>query len=265
MKSLLCLLLLSFTARAQEPSVYMNLFDNKVYSLKTKGVKDFVVDIKSSKLTQHINDQKIFGHVKDVTFRTYWTASPERLAIEVLGLPEGFREAKEELKLAVLSMMDSLLPPKVEQRLPGYKVSAAVKPREFLAQDSSGLAPFPSYLIRFDAQDKLSEIVGQKGLSDWQMSFNYDKRSFSDGKWVLLSSVTTTQQHGITTTLTRQLNYGSHKGIGVLTGVAVTTEQRLPQAEAKPMQISEELLFTNYQLDTGEALKYFLGEGKPAP
>ena len=41
----------------------------------------------------------IFGKVNEVIFRTYWTANPERVAIEVIGLPEGFKEIKEELKL----------------------------------------------------------------------------------------------------------------------------------------------------------------------
>src|SRR4051812_30662915 len=98
MKALFGLLLFTTLSYAQDPMAYIKNFESKVYSLKNKGVKDFVVDIENPQLTKQLNDQQVFGKLKEVYFRLYWTAEPMRLNMDVMGLPEGFVEVKEELK-----------------------------------------------------------------------------------------------------------------------------------------------------------------------
>jgi hypothetical protein len=51
---------ISLSSLAQVPP-YLTAFDAKVYSLKTKGVKEFSVDIKSPKLSKQLNEQMILG------------------------------------------------------------------------------------------------------------------------------------------------------------------------------------------------------------
>jgi hypothetical protein len=64
MKLLIVLLsVICFNAWSQDPTAYLTKFDNKIYSLKTKGIKDFVVDIESSRLTTQMNDQMILAVV----------------------------------------------------------------------------------------------------------------------------------------------------------------------------------------------------------
>lgn len=264
MKALICLLFIVSSAFAQDPSAYLKNFDAKIYSLKNKGVKDFVVDIESSKLTKQMNDQQTFGKVNELIFRTYWTANPERLAIEVIGLPEGFKEIKEELKLSLLGMMDNLIPQTMAQRFSGYKISAGTKAKEFVAQDTSGIAPIPSYILKFDNQDRLVEVQGQRPVGTFIVKPVYEKESFADGKWVLKEQKTTTSENGQTLTISKELDYGTSQGISVLTEVEVTTEQKSISSDAKPISSTESLTFKNYKINDGEALKYFLGEN-PAP
>ena len=66
-------LILSFSVFASEQ---FGLVDAKIYSLKNKGVKDVVFLLRDSQLTKKLNDQKIFGQLKDVHFKIYWTANP---------------------------------------------------------------------------------------------------------------------------------------------------------------------------------------------
>lgn len=252
--------LFSLTAWAQDPTVYLNNFDAKVYSLKTKGIKDFVVDIESSKLTKQLNDQQIFGKVKEVIFRTYWTANPERIAIEIIGLPEGFREIKEDLKLTILSMMDNLIPMSTVQRFAGYKFHTGVSPKEYIATDASGIANIQSYVLKFDTTDKLVDVVGKKAIGTLTVVPKYDKDSFAGGKWVLKSLKTTNSENGQTFITTKELDYGTSNGIGVLTRVTVETEQKSEAPGAKTLNSEETVEFKNYKISTGEALKYFLGE-----
>lgn len=252
--------LISVSAWSQDPTVYLNNFDAKVYSLKSKGIKDFVVDIESSKLTKQLNDQQIFGKVKEVIFRTYWTATPERLAIEIIGLPEGFREVKEDLKMSVIAQMDNLLPMSTVQRFAGYKFHTGVNPKEYIATDSSGIANIQSYVLKFDATDKLIEVVGKKPIGTMNITPKYDKDSFAGGKWVLKSLTTTVAENGQTFTTVKELDYGTTQGMGVLNKVTVETEQRSDAPGAKTLKSEDTVEFKNYKISTGEAMKYFLGE-----
>jgi hypothetical protein len=256
----------SLNAWSQDPVAYLNNFDAKVYSLKTKGVKEFVVDIESSKLTKQMDEMMTFGKVKEVIFRTYWTANPERIAIEVIGLPDGFREIKEELKLSIFSVIDNLIPLTSVQRFAGYKFHAGGSPKEILAQDSTGIANVQSFVLRFDAQDRLTEVVGNKAVGTLVTTPVYEKEGFAAGKWVMKSTSTTSSENGQTLTVKKELKYGTSQGIGVLSEVEITTEQKLESSTAKPLITEETVEFKNYKINAGEALKYFLGDSsKTAP
>lgn len=265
MKTFFGLLLLTTSVFAQDPSAYLKNFDSKVYSLKSKGVTDFVVDIESPQITKQLNEQKLFGKVEEVIFRTYWTAKPERLAIEVIGLPEGFREVKEELKMGVLGIMDNLIPMTTAQRFNGYKFSAGKASREYIAEDTTGVAPIPSFILKFDEQDKLVEINAVKNIGTMVIKPEYKKESFADGKWVLDEQTTTTSEQGQTLVVTKELEYDKVQGIGVLSEVEIETEHKMTVPEAKTVKNSEKISFKNYKINTGDALKYFLGEAKAAP
>jgi hypothetical protein len=246
---------LSFSALA-ETNPYFSLYDNKVYSLRTKGVRDFAVDVSSSKLTEQVNEQKSFGTVKDLVFKVYWTQSPERLAVEVDGLPEGFLEAKAQLRASFMPVLDNLLPMTIEQRFPGYKITPGKTSKEFVATDPSGLAPIKTYVLKFDEQDRLSEIVGMKALGTWNMSWVYEKKTFAEGKWVI-SQITTTDAEGSESVkTTRKLNYGTSNGIGVLSEVVLTVEK---QGE-KGFRNQDSIDFKNYRINTGEGMRYFLSD-----
>jgi hypothetical protein len=252
--------LVSFNAWSIDPIMYLNNFDSKIYSLKSKGVKEFVVDIESSKLTKQMNDQMIFGVVKQVTFRTYWTANPERIAIEVLGLPEGFREIKEELKLSIFSVIEFLLPITTIQRFAGYKFHPGATPKEIVAQDATGIANIQSFVLKFDDQDRMIEVVGKKTIGSLVTTPKYEKDAFASGKWVLKSTSTTSSENGQSLIVKKELNYGSSEGIGVLTRVEINTEQVGEGLNGKSLNSEDSIDFKNYKINNGEALKYFLSD-----
>jgi hypothetical protein len=247
-------------------SSYFSLYDRKIYSLKNKGVRDFMVDVVSSKLTEQVNQQKIFGNVKELIFRVHWTLSPERLAVDVIGLPEGFIEAKNDLRASFMPLLDNLLPMTVEQRFPGYKFSPGKTKREYIATDSSGLAAIPKYVLKFDDLDRLSEVIGAKPVGSWNMNWIYEKKAFSEGRWVISQVTVMNSENGQTVKSSRKLNYGTAQGIGVLSEVVLTVEQ----TGEKTIRTQESIEFKNYRINTGEGMRYFLGdspvqEAKPTP
>ena len=259
-------LLFSVSAFSQDAATQLTLIDNKVYSLKTKGVTEFVVEMQSTRLTKQVNDQMVFGVIKELIFKVFWTANPERLAIEVVGLPEGFKEVKDELKANVLPFLESLLPPTTAAKFAGYKISSGSKPKEFVAQDSSGIASIPTFVIQYDAQDKLVDVIGKKPVGTFQVKFKHEKESFSDGKWVLTEAVTESFENGQTIKTTKELDYSVVQGIGVLEEVDIGTEQKSDRPGSKALKLGEKVSFSNYKINTGEGLKFFLSEGgKPTP
>lgn len=264
MKVLFFSLFVMSSAFAQDPSATLKAFDAKIYSLKNRGVKDFVVDIESSKLTKQMNDQQLFGKVEELIFRTYWTAQPERLAIEVIGLPDGFKEVKEELKISMLQMMDNILPQTMEQRFAGYKFIQK-GPGEITAQDSTGLAPIPSFTLKLDDQKGLTEVIGHKPIGTLVVKPVYTKPSFSEGKLVLASQTTTSTENGQSMIVTKELEYDKAEGISVVSEVTISSEYKGPGKDARSVKSNESIEFKNYKINDGSAFKYFLGESKPAP
>lgn len=258
----LFLALVTYPTFAADIGEYLKFFDTKVYSLKTKGVKDFTVEISSSKLTKQLNDLKSFGEIKNLKFKVYWTANPERLDIEVIGLPDGFLQLKDELKASILPVLDNLLPMTLTQRFPGYKFTSGKEKSTILATDTSGLAPIPSYTLHFDTQDRLIKIVGNRPLGTQEIDFIFEKKAFTDGKWALISAVTEVTDSGQKIKVTRNLNYGSTQGIGTLSSVDMLTEQELKQDGAKTASQSDQIEMSNYQINTGAAFKHFLSDSK---
>jgi hypothetical protein len=259
-KIIFLFVILSTNLFAQDPKVYLSNFYSKIYSLKTKGVKDFVVDISSSRLTNQINDQMTFGKVKNLVFRVYWTANPERLDVEILGLPEGFRELKQGLKLSLLSLMENLLPPSFEQKFNGFEFTRSSNTGEFIAVDKSGVAPIGTYYLKFDSKDSLTEVEGKPAIGSFVVKTEYVKTGFSDGKLVLMNQVSDSSQNGVTVQSKKKLEYGDSKGIGVLEEVQIETTTKSAANEKLNSSSEETLEFKNYRIDSGLALKYFLGE-----
>jgi hypothetical protein len=220
------------------------------------------VDIENKNLTKQIDDQQRFGKVKELFFRVYWTANPERIAIEVMGLPDGFKELKEELKITMMGILDNLIPQTFEQRFAGYKFISGAKPREIIASDTTGMAPIPSFLLKFDEQDRLVDVLGQKLVGTMDVRPVYAKEPFAEGRWVLVEQKMTSSENGQSMTVSKKLEYGKTSGIGVLTYLKVTTEQQANSPKSKPIKSADSFTFKNYKINEGVALKYFLGEGK---
>jgi hypothetical protein len=263
MRTLLFFILFSSAALAQDPTLYLKNFDAKIYSLKNKGVTDFSVDIENPKLTRQLNDQQIFGKVSEVIFRTYWTAQPERVAIEIIGLPEGFIEVKEELKAGMAQALEYLLPIPMMQKFNGYKLTFS-KSREIFAQDTSGIAPIPGFILKFDEQDKLSEVVGHKPIGTFLVKTKYGKPAFADGRWAFQSEETVTTENGQTLAVLKELEFDKFNGITAPSQLTITTEQKAADKD-KAVKSTENIVFKNYRINEATAMKYFLGEAKSAP
>ncbi|MGE3609376.1 MAG: hypothetical protein AB7I27_07300 [Bacteriovoracaceae bacterium] len=257
---LFVLMLFSFSSFAQEVNQKLSNYDNKIYSLKTKGVKDFVVEVESDRLTKQVNDQLIFGKVSKLIFKIFWTAQPERLAIDIIGLPEGFKEIKDELKLNIMGQLEFLNPVPLSQKFAGYSFTKGNLPNEILAEDKSGIAPIPAYILKFDDEQKLTEIEGKKPIGTFQVQMGYEKQGFAENKFLLSNVTSTNSENGQNLVIKKELNYSTHDGMGVLTEVEINTTQRWEKSELKPVSQKEIIVFKNYKINSGDGIKHFLAQ-----
>lgn len=255
------LVIISSGVIAQDPTAYFKSFDSKTYTLKSKGVRDLVVDIENPKLTKELNEQGAFGQIKELIFRVHWTSSPERMAVEVIGMPDGFLEVKESLKARSIVAIETLFPQGVSDKFASLKITQGPGKREFTATDSSNLAPIQSYTIKFDEQDRLVEVAGNKVFGTYSVNPVYTKESFGDGKWVLTSQTSEDSDGANSMTSSRSISYGKAQGLAVPSELEIAIEQK-NQASKNNNKFKENFVFKNYRINDGSAVKYFLGESK---
>ncbi|MFA5582981.1 MAG: hypothetical protein WDA09_02100 [Bacteriovoracaceae bacterium] len=256
MKWFWCLTFVSFNLLAQVEM--LQSFDKKTYTPRQKSVTDLVVDIESEKMKEDLNEQKIFGNIKKLSFRFYWTAQPERLAVEVLGLPEGFKEVKENLKANTLSLFEDIIPIPLEKKFSNFKLNRKSN-RLIEAKDNNSLTPISSYDLVFNNDNVLTEVIAKRAVGEMVTKFVYDKASFSDGRLVLKAQEIFIEESGQKVNIKKEISYQVVAGVGFPQIVNVTTKQT---GNSGSFERAETLSFNNYQVNKGEALKFFLSENK---
>lgn len=255
---------------AQDANGYLQKADEVSHNPKFRGLKDLVVDLVSPQMTKQLNDQKIFGNIREVSFRIFWTAEPERIAIEVSGLPEGFREIKEELKAAMIGRLESIIPIPLDKKLQGYQFRIdAKKPRTVVATDSTHLRPIPEYELTFDPDGKLALMTAKKPVGVVATVFTWTKAPWSDPKFYVTRVSTRSEEGPQLTETESETTWLTVAGLGFPGAIKTRIKQTLkqPGSPTKPIErsIEETLLFKNYKVNAGEAMKWFLGHSTAAP
>lgn len=263
----LVLFLISLSAFAQDPAAIIRLADEKSYTPRAKSLRDLVVDFVSPQLTKQLNDQMIFGQVKEVAFRVYWTAEPERVSMEVLGLPEGFREIKEELKASMIGRLETVIPIPLSKRLSAYKFKTDPKnPRVLVATDPTAQLPIPEFEMTFGPSGVLEKTVGKKPVGIISTTYKYSSESWSDPRLVLVSTTTTSQEGPMSSESKTDISYLVTANMGLPSVVQTSVKQtvKVPGGKAVEQSSSDTLYFKNYKVNAGAATKWFLGEN-PTP
>lgn len=257
MKLFLSLLLL-FSASLWGQSETLQNFDKKLYTPRLKAVTDLVFDVESDKIREQLNEQKTFGEIKKLIFRLYWTAQPERLAVDIIGMPEGFREVKEGLKASVLPLFEHVVAIPLEKKFADYTLTR--KSTNILeAKAKSNLSSVDSYQLVFDDSSVLTQIITNRAVGEMVTKFVYDKTSFSDGRLVLKSQETLLQEAGQKVSVKREISYHVAGGAGFPQLISVRTHQSNAQGSHEQREVFK---FSNFTVNKGEALKFFLNETK---
>ena len=260
----LVMMFLSLSVGAQDVATIMRNHEDKIYSPKYKGLTDLVVDMESPSLTKQLNEQMIFGNIRDLRFRFYWTATPERVAVEILGMPEGFNEIKQQLKQAMLSRFESIIPLSLEKKFVGYKFSLDPKdPASVIAKDEKALNVIPEYKLTFGTTGLLSTLNGKKTIGTMTTSFDWEKMPWSEPRLVNKKSIVKSVDGPQSVTIESVVDWQVISTIGLPTKSKTLTKQIITIPGSKPQEnsVEDEVNYRNYKVNVGEALKWFLSNG----
>ena len=221
-------LFISMSALAQDAAGLIRLADEKNYTPRAKGLRDLVVDLVSPQLTKQLNDQLIFGHVSEAIFRIYWTAEPERVDMDIVGLPAGFNEIKEELKASMIGKLETVIPLQLSKRLSAYKFrTEPAKPGVVIASDSTNQMPITEFEMTFAKTGVIEKLVGKKPVGIVTTTYKYAQESWSDPRLVLVATVTKVEDGPRTIVTNTEISYLVTAGMGLPSVLKTESKQTI--------------------------------------
>ncbi len=276
--SLMLLALPTFAQDKEAESTIAN-FDNSYYHPEKKGLKDLKVKITIPDLAKVLSDNKFIGQLKDVYFELYYE-NPERVFVDIKGMPQGFDEHKATLRGIILSRLEFIIPQYLKDKFKGLtlrmgkgdsdeKVVKVTNPKNF----NEDLAIF----LHFNKKGILKKIENKLEYNQNEVTdLSMDTKSWSDGKVVTEKTEVVSDNNGMYTKITNQIKYTSVNGFGFPEQFDSSTYQKntvkvavnAGKKDIKPEDIKYEdktfeqefsfrMNFVDYKVNEGEATKMF--------
>lgn len=259
---LIFILSFNLLAQSRDPKAISILknFDVISYRQTDKGLKDFSVKVSVSKLTEELNEQMIFGKLKDVYFRLIW-AFPNLVDVEVIGLPNGFLEIKNELKNIVLSKLDYIVPGPTEKKFDGYNLIYKSMGHDFiLATDSTKMKLISEINLTFDKEGRIFKMDLLKPHFLESHQIQYEKSNNSENKWVVSKVVSEIRGTGEIQKISTFLEYGLNTSYYLPLKIETKTLKSILGKDGKMGMEKENnttIIFDNYLINSLANQNYF--------
>lgn len=256
-------LFISFFMMSSMASEAVQLFDLKTYDPVKVGLKDFSCEVRLAGITDKIKQNFPTLNIKDeIYYKLYWVA-PGKVDFQVMGMPSGFREIKQNLKNLVVNRLDYLIPQPLGKRFRSYKMtemkqSGGIK---VIGEDPTNSLPVNKVDMFFDNEGKLSSYKSYSPVGFRESRFDYGKKSWSKNKWVLKEVEAKMIQGPQVTEIETEIDYKNYVGFGFPEKISIETKQYVvspEQNEKKNERTGKtEITFSNYKINDGAAQKYF--------
>jgi hypothetical protein len=242
-------------------------FEIRSYDPKKSGLNDLVFEARIDNLTEMLNKAKTLGNVTDVHFKIYWL-SPSQYKIEVLGLPNGFQEVRDDLTTLIKGKLEFIIPERFSDKFKGYtlKEEPIANGKLIKAIDATYTMTVPEVEIVFDGTGRL-KTVETKSPAAMKTEFFQSPKAWSNNKLVLDKIVATAKQGLATNIVTNAVDYTTVAGMGFPEKVTVknVTEAVIPaNGKEKEKKVKNEtgtvVRFSKYEVNTGKAQR-FMTEG----
>lgn len=244
---------LSFGESAKE---FLNQFDSRIYNPKQYGLNDLSLKVRIKDLTKQLNEQLVFGKLKDVYFELYWK-SPDKVKVEVIGMPKGFKEVKSKLAQGVLMRMDFIIPRPLSEQMKDYeiKLTSEKGKNTITATDTRGIQQISEILYLFDENQNLTRSISKSAVGMETFDLKYDTHAWSQNKKVLEGYKMQRVEGVSTVEMNVKIKYKKVSQFGFPESMELVTKQILTQPQGKSKTYEREsktsLSFFDHKVNTG--------------
>ncbi len=244
-------------------------FEIRSYSPQSSGLKDLVFELRVDGLKEILEKSLVIGKLSDLYFKVYWQY-PSEFRVEVMGLPKGFKEVKDDLKQLVMGKLEFVIPGKISDKLKAYKIK--VEPitdgKLLKAIDETYTLAVPEIDLTFDKQGRLKIMETKMSQGALVSEFQYSPKSWSNNKLTLDRVSSSSSANGSKLSVINEIEYASVAGFGLPLNLKVINIVEYMQApkdqKEKPKLEKKEtksyLRFSKYEVNTGKAAR-FINEG----
>lgn len=254
---IICLFFLFFTLLGQVKAAeiaHLKNFDKALYN-PSQEIKGLSFKVRVSNLLEVLNSRFAWEPRTDVYFLVQW--KPERnFKIEVMGLPAGFVELKNELISLISNRIDFVIPMPLVMKFRGYQLSYQSQKDDIVikALDPSYQQIVSEMYLTFDGPGSLKKIRAQSPIGTMVSSFEFKKTDWSKGQLVL-DHFTVKAVKGIQTSITsNKISYEKVKNYYFPSSVEIKTNYEIvmpnsPNKESKNKnEVVSVITFSDYQI-----------------
>ena len=124
MRYLLLAFFFSFSvSAAQNADILINRFDRTLYNPKNLGLKKLFFEARIAGLTESLKARTIIEKINEIYYEVKWN-NKTGFTIEVIGLPQGFKEMKYQLKMLLADKLYFFIPLRIKDRVKDYTARA---------------------------------------------------------------------------------------------------------------------------------------------
>ena len=236
----------------------------KKYTPVKHGLKDLIFRVDIPGLAESLNARKSLGTITEAYFNVFW-ALPGKFQVDVIGLPNGFYELKVQLRNLIVPHLKIIFPDKLSNTLRSYSLSKHSSNGEssLKAIDKTGTKAINTIDMQFSKEGYLKNVKTYSPAGSQNTELLMSKKTWSHNKWVLMKSITSSEKGPQKVSSITEIDYEVVSGYGLPKEVKVISRIELikgikPAKGYKPFVKEEKLFFSDFQVNTGKALKRFL-------
>jgi len=241
-------------------------YEIRSYDPQKNGLTDLVFEARIDNLTEMLNKAQTFGKLVDVYFKIYWM-QPAQYKIEVMGLPKGFQEVRDDLSALIKGKLEFVIPENFSEKFKAYslKVEPIADGKLIKAIDNTYTLAVSEIDIIFDKSGKLKTIETKAPLSHVKTEFFQSPKAWSNNKLVMDKIVSTSRQGAAVVVTSNSIDYVVVSGIGFPSKITVKNVQEITiPATAKEKEKKSKIengsviKFSKFETNTGKAPRYML-------
>jgi hypothetical protein len=264
---LLIISVLSMSAVYAESKIEeVQQYEIRSYDPQKSGLTDLVFEAHVDNLTEILNKTQTFGKLVEVYFKIYWMA-PAQYRVEVMGMPDGFQEVRNDLSTLIKGKLDFVIPQKLSEKFKAYSLKAEpiADGKLIKAIDDTFTLAIPQVDLVFDKNGRLKSSETRTPPAPVKTEFFQTPKAWSNNKLVMDKVVSVSKSGLATTTITNNIEYVAVSGIGFPSKITIKniTEATIPATKKdKEKKVKSEsgtvIKFTKYEVNTGKAQRFMI-------